>query len=731
MVHASDHVNQTLATLNPQQREAVQSGEGPLLIIAGPGSGKTRVLTARVAYLIQEMRVAPWNILALTFTNKAAREMKDRVEQLVGERARWVTMGTFHSFSARVLRQYGGEIGIDPRFVIYDSADQLGVIKSVMNDLDINAKQFAPRSVLGAISGAKSRNIDAATYASAVESYWEEIVARIYPEYQATMKRRNALDFDDLLSETLRLLQQSDYTREQLQQRYQHVLVDEYQDTNHLQYLIVNELAKEHRNLCVVGDPDQSIYGWRAADIRNILYFTRDYPDAQQINLEENYRSTPEILTAADAVIQENSQKIERALRTSRPAGKPLVIRESIDEQFEARFVAEEIMRLQNDEGYVGSDIAVLYRTNAQSRTIEEACIRAGIPYQLIGGTRFYERREIKDVMALLRLLANPDDTVAFERVIGAYPIGQGIGAKTLGTLESWSQERNTGLQAALHALDQPEGPALAGRARNLLTDAREQIERLRSLAETLPLTQLFDRALEETGYIRQFENAGPEMVDRWENLLQLRATLEPFDQMEDGDRLMTFLEEAALVSDADSLTEEYERVTLITLHAVKGLEFKVVFITGVEDGLIPHQRSITENPEMIEEERRLFYVGITRAQERLYLTFARRRSRFGYADLANPSSFLLSIPEDVIGDVPTRKPSRPRPTATTWDDVSADVPQSEFQFTSGQRVFHNKFGDGTVLKVVDKANDQELVVEFKRHGQKRLMASLANLTVG
>jgi DNA helicase II / ATP-dependent DNA helicase PcrA len=723
-----------LLGLTSEQESAVTTTEGPVLIVAGPGSGKTRVLTTRIAYLIQERGIAPWNILALTFTNKAAREMRERVELLVGDRASWITMGTFHSFAARTLRVHGSEIGIDPRFVIYDDGDQMGVVKQAMQQLDINVKQFAPRAVLSGISGAKSRDISPSAYAQTVETYWEEIVARVYPVYQDTLQRRKALDFDDLLFAALRLMRESTHARDKLRDRHKYVLVDEYQDTNHVQYLMVNALSQEHRNICVVGDPDQSIYGWRAADIRNILTFKDDYPEATEIHLEENYRSTPEILMAADSVIRSNTQRIDRTLRTSRTAGEKLILRECSDESIEAQFVVQEINRLQREHGFTGNDFAVLYRTNAQSRPIEEAFIRGGMPYQLIGGTRFYERREIKDVVALLRLVSNPDDSAAFQRVIGAFPVGQGIGAKSLSGLEEWSARHGVGLSGALEKLDQPDGPQIAGRGRSLLQEVHRILFDIRLTAEHSALTELFDHAMRESGYLSLFETGDPEMIDRWDNVLQLRSTLEQYENLPHDEALQTFLEEVALVSDADTLEDDEEKVTLITLHAVKGLEFPVVFITGVEEGLIPHQRSIIDNPESLEEERRLFYVGITRAEQRLYLTHTFRRTRFGTSDMAIPSSFLLSIPDSVIGDLPTRRPSR-RTTLSSRHGAAGDVAvlsaEPEFQrLQQGNRVFHNRFGDGIVEQVIDKGDDQEVTVIFKRHGQKRLMASLANLTV-
>jgi DNA helicase-2/ATP-dependent DNA helicase PcrA len=515
-----------LTGLNPEQRQAVITTDGPVLIVAGPGSGKTRVLTVRIAYLIQERGVAPWNIMAVTFTNKAAREMRERVERLVGERAKWISLGTFHAFCARVLRQYGSAIEIDPRFVIYDDGDQMSAVKQAMETLDINTKTFSPRAVLSTISKAKSHNTGPTSYANEVESYFEEIVARVYPVYQQTLKRRRALDFDDLLLSTVRLMTQSEETVEALRQRHQYILVDEYQDTNRIQYLLVKELSQFHRNLCVVGDPDQSIYGWRAADIRNILTFKEDYPDAVEIHLEENYRSTPQILSAADSVIRENTQRIDRRLRTSNQAGDKIIINECFDEAVEAKFVVDEIRRLTEQVGYKGRDIAVLYRTNWQSRPIEEALIRAGIPYQLIGGTRFYERKEIKDILALMRLIANPDDTAAFERVVAEFPIGDGIGAKSLSDLERWSQANQIGLGASLDAIGEAGGPSLNTRALKLLQAFNRDITALRDVEPNLMLSELFDRALEVTGYQGYFENGDPEMADRWENLQQFRANL-------------------------------------------------------------------------------------------------------------------------------------------------------------------------------------------------------------
>ncbi|HUG15462.1 MAG TPA: UvrD-helicase domain-containing protein [Thermomicrobiales bacterium] len=716
--------------LNDEQRRAVTTTDGPLLIVAGPGSGKTRVLTSRVAYLIGEHGVAPWNIMAVTFTNKAAREMRERVEHLVGDRARWITIGTFHAVCARILRQHGEAIGVDPRFVIYDDSDQMGVVKTAMESLDINTRNFSPRAVLSIISRAKSHNIDSRTFADTVETYFEEIVARVYPAYEQTLRRRRALDFDDLLSDALRLIQSSDEVRRTLRDRHRYILVDEYQDTNRIQYLLVKELSSTHRNLCVVGDPDQSIYGWRAADIRNILTFKDDYPEAIEVHLEENYRSTPQVLAAADAVIRENVQRIERGLRTSNPSGEAIVVRQCFDEIQEAQFIVDELTVLRNTHRYSGHDIAVVYRTNWQSRPIEEAFIRAAIPYQLIGGTRFYERKEIKDSIALLRLICNPDDMSAFERIVAEYPLGDGIGSKSLADLEDWCRTTGRGLDDALSSIGAAQGPPLSSRAAKLFGSLHLSLSRLRDIEPEMPLSAFFDHALRETGYSQRFESGDPEMSERGENVRQFRANLERFDAEPDESRLTTFLSEVALVSDADTIGDDADKVTLITLHAVKGLEFAVVFVTGVEEGLIPHQRSISENPAMIEEERRLFYVGITRAKERLYLTHAFRRTRFGGSEPSLPSSFLASIPASVIADPPRRDPEQ-QPVAKWLSVEQTSSPPAWTRVASGQRVFHAKFGDGVVADVVDRGDDQEVTVEFNRHGQKRLMASMANLTVG
>ncbi|HEU5423391.1 MAG TPA: UvrD-helicase domain-containing protein [Nitrolancea sp.] len=737
-----------LEGLNEAQVRAVTAGDGPVLIVAGPGSGKTRVLTHRIAYLIDERGVSPWNILAVTFTNKAAREMRERLERLIGpEQARKLTVGTFHATCARILRQHGQHAGIDPRFTIYDDADQIETVKQALKALNLDPKEFSPRGILSRISSAKSRFVRPEQFAEVTESYFDEIVARVYPRYQETLRQNRALDFDDLLAETLRLFDEQPEIKQRYQEWYRYVLVDEYQDTNHVQYLLVRALAERHRNLCVVGDPDQSIYGWRQADIRNILDFKRDYPEAQEIHLELNYRSTGVIVAAADRVIRENTQRIQRQLRTENAEGEPIVLRECFDDTQEAQFVAGEIRRLSYTGRFHERQVAVMYRTNAQSRALEEAFIRGEIPYQLIGGTRFYERREVKDTMALLRLIANPRDAVSLQRLLQNTPLGKGIGAKTLTDLERWARLEGRSVFDGLAALagELPLAPPqISGRAARLLGEVYATLSELVEASRRLVVTELFDLAVAETGIAAQLQQGGdPEMLERWENVLQLRAVLSGYDELPTESALETFLEESALVADADTMEESGNQVTLITLHAAKGLEFPVVFLVGVEEGILPHARSLDTEDEL-EEERRLFYVGLTRAQERLYITHAFRRSTYGRSDLAIRSRFVDAIPDELIESTEGRSaPPASRSGATIASPraraqaqlglaptpmPASAAPAALPSYSVGDRVFHQHFGDGQVVAVTAASGDLEVTVNFVRHGTKRLMASLANL---
>ncbi len=728
--------------LNDAQRQAVTATDGPVLIVAGPGSGKTRVLTHRVAYLIDERGVSPWNILAVTFTNKAAREMRERLENLVGlERSRQLTVGTFHATCARILRRDAQLIGVDPHFTIYDDADQMEAVRQALKALNLDPKQFAPRPILSRISAAKSQFIPPERFAEQVQSYWEEVVARIYPNYQQTLRRNRALDFDDLLAETLRLFDEQPEALQRYQDHYRYVLVDEYQDTNRVQYLLVHALAASHRNICVVGDPDQSIYGWRHADIRNILDFKRDYPDAVEIHLELNYRSSRSIVEAADSIIKANTQRIQRKLRTENPVGDPISIRELFDEGQEAQFVVSEIRRLTYGGDLRFSDCAVMYRTNAQSRPLEEAFIRGDIPYQLIGGTRFYERREIKDAMSILRLIANPNDQVSLQRVLQNTPLGKGIGNKTSQQIEQWTRRTGRSVYDALAAIDgalDVSPPEIGSRAARLLSDVYGILTRLVTASQTLTLSELFDLAMEQTGFAAQFQDNGdPDAIDRWENVLQLRAVLSSYDDLPESTALQTFLEESALVADADTISESDNQVTLITLHAAKGLEFPIVFLVGAEEGILPHSRSM-ESESQLEEERRLFYVGVTRAKKRVYISHVFRRAMYGYGDLSLRSRFVDAIPANLIEVVSNRSTngsSHRNPSVIGGARASQDGAATEVSattpltpLTAGERVFHGRFGDGVVLQVRDISGDQEVTVEFKRHGRKKLMASLANL---
>ena len=737
-----------LADLNEAQIQAVTTVNGPLLVVAGPGSGKTRVLTHRVAYIIEEAGVSPWNILAVTFTNKAAREMRDRLVHLVGaEDAHKLTVGTFHATCVRILRRDAHMIDVDPRFTIYDSDDQMDVIRRVMSAENIDTKRFSPRAVLSRISAAKSKFISPKKFEESVTDYYEEIVARIYPQYQQTLRRNRALDFDDLLGETMRLFDENPDVLARYQDFYRYTLVDEYQDTNHVQYRLVKALSDGTRNICVVGDPDQSIYGWRQADIRNILDFKRDYPDATEVHLELNYRSTSSIVGAADSIIKANRQRIERDLRTENDAGDKIRIHEAYDETQEASFVVNEIRRLVGTGDVRYQDCAVMYRTNAQSRALEEAFVRSELPYQIVGGTRFYERKEIKDAMAILRIIANPQDGVSLQRILNNTNLGKGIGARTLELLNSWATTNQRSLYDAIEAAagqSHLPPPEINNRATNLLYVVHQTIMKLIDQSTQVHLSKLFDIAIEETGFAAQFrETVDPDMMERWENLLQLRGVLTGYDELREEIALETFLEESALVAGQDTLVDDENQVTLITLHAAKGLEFPVVFLIGVEERILPHARSIDAQSENeIEEERRLFYVGVTRAMQKLYITYAFRRAMYGQSDVTIRSRFIESIPPDLL-ELPAQKPSRASRTAS-WAPMEDPGPRSFGRGTPqpeapaaevpklnpGQRVFHNRFGDGTVTEVRDRHGDQEVTVEFKRHGQKRLVASLANLTV-
>lgn len=708
-----------LEGLNPAQREAVESTEGPLLILAGPGSGKTRVIAHRIAYLVKVWGITPHHILAVTFTNKAAREMKERIYHLLGSAVEDLTLGTFHSIYARILRQEGAHIGLEPRFVIYDDDDQIRLIKRSLQDLDIDPKRSPPRPFLSAISSAKSRLIAPQDYVK--HSYFDEVVGRVYQRYQELLDGSKALDFDDLLMKAVILFHHCPEVLSKYQQRYHHVLVDEFQDTNIVQYMLARLMAGKYRNICVVGDPDQSIYSWRFADMRNILSFESDYPDAKVVYLEQNYRSTKTILEVAEGVISANRQRKEKGLWTENEVGVPLIVAEAYNEQEEAQFVVGEVDSLLGRGLFKPGDCAVMYRTNAQSRTIEESFIRYGMPYKLVGGTRFYERREIKDIIAYLRLIQNPYDSVSLARVINVPP--RGIGSRTIEELELWAKGHSLPVYTALQMIaDAEEETHFNPRTSRVLTDFLTILNQLIAASGELNIVELYDLMLESSGYkeyILEWEDA----EDRWENILELRTVANDYRHLAPEDSLSSFLEGVALVTDIDSYNEKVDAVTLITLHAAKGLEFPVVFIVGMEEGLLPHRRSY-DDPNQMEEERRLCYVGITRAKQQLYLVRAFRRSSMGSTSVNLPSRFLSDIPPHLAMPPGDAGESKVPPTATPSPVSSPKSPLS-----AGDHVRHTKFGNGIVVNCNPTGEDQEVTVAFKGEaGLKRLLLSYAPL---
>ena len=751
---AAAAATELLAGLNEAQGEAVLAVEGPVLVVAGPGSGKTRVLTHRIAYLMDVLHVPGDRILAVTFTNKAAREMRSRIERLrQGRPLDGVVMGTFHAFGARLLRENPGvvadRLGILPQFSIYDDGDQVETVKAALKSIGLDPKLYQPRRLRARISAAKSQLITPAEARNLAATYDEEVIARVYAEYERLLRRASALDFDDLLTQPINLFEAAPHLLERYQERFLHILVDEYQDTNRVQYVLVSALADRHRNLFVVGDPDQSIYGWRQADIRNILDFEKDYPDARQIHLELNYRSTARIVEAADRVIRENVARIDRRLRTDNDDGEPIMLRELNDQAHEAQFIADEVRRMAELAGTAYDDVAVMYRTTAQSRAIEEALRFRGIPYQVIGGVRFYERKEIKDVLAALRLLHNPADTIALERVVGNLPIGRGLGPRALETIRDWAvRERATmldGFLALAGAGHAHSAPALTGASRSAAQRVGSVIAALRDVAEETPLTGVFDAIVERTGYGATFDRTEEEDLDRWANLLELRSELERVGDAPARETIAPYLERVALVADVDSLeADERGRVTLITLHSAKGLEFPVVFVAGVEEGLLPISRAIESeqlHPEELEEERRLFYVGMTRAERLLYLTYASSRATYGRFGYSVPSRFLQSIPDHLLRTLGRRGALRPGAGGSLRDKVrggtsaagtgaSGSPAMVAITYAAGQKVFHPKFGEGTVTETTERGDDQEVAVEFVRHGAKRLLASLAAMDI-
>jgi DNA helicase-2/ATP-dependent DNA helicase PcrA len=710
-----------LKDLNHQQREAVQTTEGPVLILAGAGSGKTRALTHRLAYLVYEKKISPQNILAVTFTNKAANEMRERVLKLLGrdktDKNLVPWLGTFHSICVKILRREIGQLGFKSDFAIYDDDDSIALIKKIMVELNFNPKEYDPKTIAAMIGSAKSELISCKRYRSLVQGFFQEIVSKVYFEYQKQLKEQNALDFDDLINKTIELFKKYPEVLRRWQDRFQYILVDEYQDTNKAQYNFTKMLALKHKNICVVGDPDQSIYGWRGADIRNILNFEKDYPDVKIILLEQNYRSTQMILDAAHNVISKNIARKEKRLWTERRGGHPIYIYQAFNEKDEGEFIVRQIgndrdFALRTDTQFFYSDYVVLYRTHAQSRALEEILLNYQIPYRIIGGVKFYQRKEVKDVVAYLRIINNPADLVSLRRVINLP--SRGISEKVVRDLEGLGK-----LGAAQRALP---GGALSPRAEKAYQKFLELMIDLRSQNEKKSLTDLIDLVLDKSEYkefILREKNIEAEV--RWENIQELKSAAESFDGLGPKEGLKAFLDEVALVSAVDELDEAQDAVTLMTLHNAKGLEFPTVFIVGMEEGIFPHSRSMFE-PVGMEEERRLAYVGITRAKDRLYLLNAQSRLLYGGIQANEASRFLADIPDELKADV---RGGNKYISGVSSSARETKVKKSDINYHEGDKVVHTTFGEGIVVQ----KDDDLIKVAFAGKGVKTLSAAIAPLT--
>ncbi len=755
-----------LEQLNPAQREAAAATEGPLLVLAGAGSGKTRVLTYRIAYLIEEMGVAPWNILAVTFTNKAAGEMRERVEKLVGEKASDIWIGTFHSICARLLRYEADAFGLDRSFSIYDEDDRRAAIRRVFETLNINDKDLTPRSVIAQISRAKNDLIDPMTFArEAGEAPNKKLIGELYAAYEADLRRNNAFDFDDLLVETVRQFDNHPAVLQKYQQRFYYAHVDEYQDTNRPQYMLCRQLAAHHRNLCVVGDDDQSIYQFRGADLRNILDFERDYPDAHTVRLEQNYRSTKRILEAANQVISNNKDRKGKQLWTDGHDGELIELVQCDTDRREARFVVEALRRQLGSGGYTPGDAAVLYRTNAQSRALEEELQRSGLRYAIVGSIRFYERREIKDILTYLRLLANPADDVGLRRIINMPR--RGIGDTSLDYLQRHALNHGLNLFASMDQLDAVDG--LNARAKKQIANFKAIMDGLAAARATASLAELGQRIFEESGYLQMLREENTlESQTREENVGQLIAFMTEFEETHEEATLDRFLEEIALMSPMDEGDGSGDAITLMTLHSAKGLEYPIVFMCGMEENLFPTARAVEEsrtNPQAIEEERRLCYVGITRAREHLYMTYANRRYAYGNLIDCDPSRFLQEIPDalysvkrevvefnprmrqpgqarsgpstartaDRSGPAVRKKvtpPAKPKGVHYEWDEgvqAAADgfahlVDQDDF-LAVGQWVRHASWGRGQIVARDGHGEQMKLSIRFGPHVKKVAVA--------
>ena len=729
--------------MNPRQKEAVLHTDGPLLLMAGAGSGKTRVLTHRIAYLIEEKEVNPWNILAITFTNKAAKEMKERVNAILASGGEDVWVSTFHSMCVRILRRDVDFIGYNRNFTIIDSSEQLTLMKRILKELNIDPKKYDPRSILGTISQAKNSLQTPQDFAKMQGSYYEEIAAKCYAAYQKELQYNQCMDFDDLIMNTIRLFEEHPDSLTYYQNKFHYIHVDEYQDTNHAQYTLVNLLAGRFRNLCVVGDADQSIYGWRGADMQNILDFEKDYPDAAVILLEQNYRSTKNILSAANQVIENNSNRKPKNLWTENKEGNKITYYRADNDRDENRFIVDRLQEELRSHHRTYGDFALLYRTNAQSRVMEETLLKANIPYKMVGGHKFYDRKEIKDILAYLNVLANPQDSISFERIVNSPK--RGIGPGSIEKLRSFASLHEWPLLEAAQNVDLAN---IGGKAGQQLGAFGEMIQEVTQMIPYLTVTELTKEVLDRSGYLEDLKIQNTlEAQARIENLEEFLTVTQEFDKQfeqqneEDADapeeKLTVFLNDLALVSDIDNLEEDASQVTLMTLHAAKGLEFPVVFLIGLEEGVFPLSRALMEESEL-EEERRLAYVGITRAEEALYLTNAFSRTLYGRTQYNRPSRFVEEIDQELLeieGMRPTPKktPVFAKKTAYSYKQPETAVVPSKSatggennSWKPGDKVKHKKWGLGTVVRVSGTSKDLELDVAFPSQGVKRLLAAFA-----
>ncbi|MFW6006620.1 MAG: DNA helicase PcrA [Bacillota bacterium] len=711
-----------LKQLNSQQKKAVSHKNGPLLVLAGAGSGKTRVLTYRIAYLIDKFGVNPENVLAVTFTNKAAEEMKERVTKILNGLEKNMIISTFHSYCSRILRREIEKLGYESNYVIFDTTDQKKLVKEVMKELDIKTDNTNPGAVVGEISKAKNNLISPEDYQQKIADFFTQKVSKIYPLYQKELRNNNALDFGDLIMKTVELFENNSLVLEYYQERFKYILIDEYQDVNQAQYTLANLLAEKHRNICVVGDPDQSIYGFRGADINNILNFENDYPEARVIKLERNYRSKGNILEAAHSVIKNNSSRKEKKLWTDRGEGKELALHEAPTDKQEADYIAAKIKDLTEDR-YEYGDIAILYRVNSLSRVLEERLMKYGIPYQMVGGLRFYDRMEIKDILAYFRVIYNPEDNISLLRIINKPK--RGIGQGTIAKLQRYADKNNISLYQA--GLETEENTELTGVYKKRVENFFKFIEKLRRNKNEISLVKLLDQILIESGYKKMLkEDGSTDSETRLENIKELYTVIDEFLKENEEASLGTFLEEISLLSDVDGMEDKTKAVTLMTLHAAKGLEFPVIFLTGMEEGIFPHSNSLME-PEEIEEERRLCYVGITRAMDELYITRSRIRYRFGSKVINPPSRFLQEIPEELFLGKEKNGNNNSGIEKPKYDNTKKEANNKSIEagYEIGETIIHSKWGKGEIIDLKED-NGLYITAKFRKGKPKIMMAEYA-----